>query len=52
LRAAAFAPSFPSAVRVLFGSFAIVRLRFAAFAALLMFFRAAAFCFADATFHL
>jgi hypothetical protein len=48
LRFAAFAPSFPSAVRVRFGSFAIVRFFFAARAAFLMFRRAAARCFEDA----
>jgi hypothetical protein len=48
LRFATFAACFPSAVRVLFGSFDIVRLRLAAFAAFLMFRRAAALCLADA----
>jgi hypothetical protein len=45
LRAAAFAPSFPSAVRVFFGRREIVFFRLAALAAFLMFLRAAAFCF-------
>src|SRR5438445_1776672 len=48
LRRAAFAPSFPSAVRVFFGRCAIVRLRRAAAAAFLMLRRAAARCFPDA----
>src|SRR5437773_7991163 len=41
---AAFAPSRPRAVRVFFGRCAIVRSRFAAAAAFLMFLRAAALC--------
>jgi hypothetical protein len=44
LRRAAFAPSFPSAVRVRFGSREIVFFFRAAAAAFLMFLRAAAFC--------
>jgi len=45
---ATFAPCLPSAVRVARGSFEIVFLERAAFAAFLMFLRAAAFCFAVA----
>src|SRR5439155_11690551 len=44
-RRAAFAPSFPSAVRVFFGRCAIVLARFAARAAFLIFFFAAMRCF-------
>jgi hypothetical protein len=44
-RRAAFAPSFPSAVRVFLGRFATVRFRFAVAAAFLIFLRAAVFCF-------
>lgn len=44
LRLAILAPCLPSAVRVFFGSFAMVFLRLAAAAAFLMFFRAARFC--------
>ena len=47
-RLAAFAPSLPSAVLVLFGRFATVRFRFAAAAAFLMLRRAAIRCFDDA----
>jgi hypothetical protein len=46
LRRAAFAPSLPSALRVLLGSRDIVRFRFATPAAFLMLRRAAAVCFA------
>ena len=45
---ATFAPCLPSAVRVARGSFEIVFFARAAFAAFLMFLRAAAFCFAVA----
>jgi hypothetical protein len=45
VRFATFAPCLPRAVRVFFGSFAMVRLRFAALAAFLMLRRAAARCF-------
>src|SRR3954462_5581800 len=48
LRRAAFAPSLPRAVRVLAGSFEMVRFARAAFAAFLMFRRAAVFCLLDA----
>ena len=44
LRFAAFAPSFPKAVRTRFGNLAMVRLRLAAAAAFLMFLRAAVRC--------
>jgi hypothetical protein len=47
---AAFAPSFPKALRTRFGSLLIVRLRLAAAAAFLTFFRAADRCFALAMF--
>jgi hypothetical protein len=45
LRFAAFAPFFPSAVRVLLGNLEMVFFFFAARAAFLAFFRAADFCF-------
>jgi hypothetical protein len=46
LRFATLAPCFPSAVRVDFERWEIVRFFFAAVAAFLIFFLAAAFCFA------
>jgi hypothetical protein len=48
LRLATFAACLPNAVRVRFGSFDIVRFRFAAAAAFLILRRAAARCLADA----